>query len=127
MTRRAWVAAASAVGALLWLWLFLQPGERPDFSDFRVFWIAGSKAGLHQTVYDVEGHYQLRYSPFVALLWALPTLWGSEFLWSVLHYVATGIGWYALLFWFSRRGLRLARGSCGLPACSCSRSQYATS
>jgi hypothetical protein len=103
MRRRTWVAVASAVGALVWLWLFLQPRERPDFSDFHVYWIAGSKARLHQTAYDVEGHYQFKYSPFVALLWALPTFWASEFIWSALHYVATGIGWYVLLFWLALR------------------------
>jgi hypothetical protein len=103
VTRRAWIASAWAVAALLWLALFLQPHERPDFSDFHVYWVAGEKAARHLTVYDVEGHYQFKYSPFVALLWALPTFWGSEFFWSVLHYVATGIGWYVLLFWLAAR------------------------
>ena len=103
MSRRAWIAVAGVSGALLWLWLFLHSRERPDFSDFHVYWVAGGKAASHQTVYDVEGHYQFKYSPFVALLWALPTFVGSESLWSVLHYAATGIGWYTLLFWFARR------------------------
>src|SRR4030095_14570565 len=79
MSRRTWIATASAVGALLWLWLFLQPRERPDFSDFHVCWIAGNNAQLHLTAHAVEGHYQFKYSPFVALLWAPPTFWGNEF------------------------------------------------
>lgn len=103
MTRRAWIALACAVGSLLWLALFLQPHERPDFSDFHVYWVAGEKAARHVTAYDVEGHYQFKSSPFVALLGAVPTFIGSERLWSGLHYVVTGIGWYALLFWFARR------------------------
>jgi len=103
VTRRAWIASACAVAALLWVVLFLQRHERPDFSDFHVYWVAGEKAARHQTVYDVEDHYQFKYSPFIALLWALPPFVGSERLWSALHYVVTGIGWYALLFWFARR------------------------
>ena len=103
MTRRAWIVSACAVGAVLWLALFLQRHERPDFSDFHVYWVAGEKAARHLTAYDVEGHYQFKYSPFVALLWAVPTYIGSERLWSGLHYVVTGIGWYALLFWLARR------------------------
>ena len=103
MTRRAWITLASAVAALLWLALFLQPHERPDFSDFHVYWVAGEKAARHLTAYDVEGHYQFKYSPFVALLWALPTFAASERFWSVLHYIVTGIAWYALLFWLARR------------------------
>jgi hypothetical protein len=85
MSRRTWIATASAVGALLWLWLFLHPRERPDFSDFHVYWIAGNNARLHLTAHAVEGHYQFKYSPFVALLWAPPTFWGNEFFWSVLR------------------------------------------
>ena len=103
MTRRAWIASACVVGTLLWLALFLQPRERPDFSDFHVYWVAGEKAARHLTAYDVEGHYQFKYSPFVALLWAVPTSIGSERLWSGLHYVVTGIGWYTLLFWLARQ------------------------
>jgi len=103
VTRRAWIVSACAVGAVLWLALFLQRHERPDFSDFHVYWVAGEKAARHLTAYDVEGHYQFKYSPFVALLWAVPTYIGSERLWSGLHYVVTGIGWYALLFWLARR------------------------
>jgi len=85
MSRRTWIATASAVGALLWLWLFLHPRERPDFSDFHVYWIAGNNARLHLTAHAVEGHYQFKDSPFVALLWAPPTFWGNEFFWSVLR------------------------------------------
>ncbi|HKP64143.1 MAG TPA: glycosyltransferase 87 family protein [Polyangiales bacterium] len=103
MNRRVWIAVAAAAGAALWLWLFLNHGERPNFSDFRVYWVAGAKAAQHLTVYDVQGHYQFKYSPFVALLWALPTFFRSDYLWSRLHYVACGIGWYVLLFWLARR------------------------
>jgi hypothetical protein len=103
MNKRWWLAGFGALAIALWLRLFLDPGQRPNFSDFRVYWVAGSKAAEHLTVYDVQGHYQFKYSPFVALLWALPTHFRSAYLWSRLHYVATGIGWYLLLYWLARR------------------------
>ncbi len=96
-------AAAGALALLAWLRLFLSPSERPNFSDFEVYWVAGNKAAEHLTVYDVEGHYQFKYSPFVALLWSLPTYFRSDYLWSRLHYIATGIGWYVLLYWIARK------------------------
>ena len=36
--------------------------------DFPVYWEAGQKALQGQTVYDVSGHFQYKYSPFIALL-----------------------------------------------------------
>jgi hypothetical protein len=67
------LAALTAIGALMLVW-FLNKHERPDFSDFKVYWIAGQKAARHLTVYDVQGHYQFKYSPFVALLWSVPSM-----------------------------------------------------
>ena len=81
-----WKLLALAAVACLMLWQWRAPGQRPDFSDFKVYWLAGAKARAHQTVYDVEGHYQYKYSPFVALLWALPhALPGTRYQWAVLH------------------------------------------
>ena len=85
--------------ACLMLVQFRARGHRPDFSDFKVYWLAGSKALAHLTVYDVEGHYQYKYSPFVALLWGTPhALGGSRYLWAVLHYAACAAGFLALWF-----------------------------
>ncbi|HKU42189.1 MAG TPA: glycosyltransferase family 87 protein [Polyangiales bacterium] len=109
MNKRLWIAAGSALGLVLLLWLFLKHGERPNFSDFRVYWVAGGKAAKHLTVYDVQGHYQFKYSPFIALLWALPTHFRSDYLWSRAHYIATSIGWFALLFWLAKRVDRARR------------------
>lgn len=112
-----WFATALAIaltGAL-----FLNPSERPNFSDFHVYWVAGTKAAQHLTVYDVQGHYQFKYSPFIASVWAIPTHLGSAYLWSRLHYVATGIGWYALIYAFARvidrkRALPLWAATCAV-------------
>jgi hypothetical protein len=101
--KKRWWLAGIAIALALWLRLFLSHGERPNFSDFRVYWVAGKKAAQHLTVYDVQGHYQFKYSPFIALLWGLPTHFRSAYLWSRLHYVVTGIGWYLLLYWLARR------------------------
>src|ERR1700741_64658 len=103
MKKRWWLTGSGALAIALWLRLFLSHAERPNFSDFKVYWVAGTKAAHHLTVYDVQGHYQFKYSPFVALLWAIPTHFRSDYLWSRLHYVATGIGWYALLYWLARK------------------------
>jgi hypothetical protein len=85
--------------ACLMLVQFSARGHRPDFSDFKVYWLAGSKALAHSTVYDVEGHYQYKYSPFVALLWGAPhALGGSRYLWAVMHYAACAAGFLALWF-----------------------------
>lgn len=85
--------------ACLMLVQFRVRNHRPDFSDFKVYWLAGSKAIAHLTVYDVEGHYQYKYSPFVALLWGVPhLLGGSRYLWALLHYAACAAGFLALWF-----------------------------
>jgi len=97
--------ALAAVASLM-LVQFRTRGHRPDFSDFKVYWLAGEKAAAHQTVYDVEGHYQYKYSPFVALLWAVPhALPGTRYQWAVAHYAACGLG-YLALFWLSARLIR---------------------
>lgn len=85
--------------AVLMLAQFRAPGHRPDFSDFKVYWLAGAKAIAHLTVYDVEGHYQYKYSPFVALLWGAPhALGGSRYAWALLHYALCAGGFLALWF-----------------------------
>jgi hypothetical protein len=83
---------------------FSSRAHRPDFSDFKVYWVAGAKAAEHRTVYDVHGHYQFKYSPFVALLWSLPVahLPGTRFHWAWLHYAASAGGWFALWFVLAR-------------------------
>ena len=103
MSKRLWIAALGVLGVALWLQLFSSEADLPSFKHFRVYWVAGAKAAEHRTVYDVQGLYQFKYSPFVALLWALPTRAGSFELWSWLHYVTTCIGWYLLIFWFAHR------------------------
>jgi hypothetical protein len=88
-----------AAVACLMLVQFRAKGHRPDFSDFKVYWLAGGKALAHLTVYDVEGHYQYKYSPFVALLWGLPhALGGQRYLWALAHYAACAVGFLALWF-----------------------------
>lgn len=114
-----WLAPLAALGIALWLGLFLNPAERPNFTDFHVYWVAGTKAAQHKTVYDVEGHYQFKYSPFIALLWAIPTYVRSAYLWSRLHYVATLLGWYALIYWLAhkldaKRALPLWAAACAV-------------
>jgi hypothetical protein len=85
--------------ACLMLAQFRMKQHRPDFSDFKVYWLAGAKAVAHHTVYDVEGHYQYKYSPFVALLWGIPhLLGGSRYFWALAHYAACAAGFLALWF-----------------------------
>jgi hypothetical protein len=100
----AWQAAALVVVVGTVAALFLTRANRPDFSDFNVYWVAGGKAAEHRTVYDVQGHYQYKYSPFVALMWSLPVtlLPGTKYQWAWLHYALSGIGWYALWFLLAR-------------------------
>jgi hypothetical protein len=60
------------VGPLLFLVFALRLAlvEMPhaDLQDFKVFHAAGAKAVLGETVYDVAGHFQYKYAPWVALL-----------------------------------------------------------
>jgi hypothetical protein len=105
----AWKLVALAAVACLMLVQWRTPGQRPDFSDFKVYWLAGEKAGAHQTVYDVQGHYQYKYSPFVALLWAVPhSLPGTRYQWALLHYAACAAG-YLALFWLCARLIQRER------------------
>jgi hypothetical protein len=68
--------------------------------DFPVYWEAGEKALKNQTLYDIVGHFQYKYSPFIALgfgrifgsfsfqlaSWAFHSLaWGGWILWFYLH------------------------------------------
>jgi hypothetical protein len=90
--------ALAAVGCLT-LVQFRTKGHRADFSDFKVYWLAGAKAVNHLTVYDVEGHYQYKYSPFVAWLWGVPhLLGGSRYFWALTHYLVCAAGFLALWF-----------------------------
>ena len=92
------VLALIGVGCLM-LVQFRARDHRPDFSDFKVYWLAGAKALAHLTVYDVEGHYQYKYSPFVALLWGVPhALGGSRYLWALMHYAVCAAGFLGLWF-----------------------------
>jgi hypothetical protein len=102
--KRAWNATAVIVVLGVVVSVFLDRANRPDFSDFSVYWVAGGKAAQHQTVYDVQGHYQFKYSPFVALLWSAPValLPGSKYQWRWLHYAVSGCGWYVLWFLLAR-------------------------
>jgi hypothetical protein len=56
------------------------------------------------TVYDVQGHYQFKYSPFVAWLWSIPVahLPGERYHWAWLHYAVSGCAWYALWYGLAR-------------------------
>jgi Glycosyltransferase family 87 len=99
LTAAVWVGASALV--LAW---FLDRANRPNFSDFGVYWVAGGKAALHQTVYDVQGHYQFKYSPFIALLWAIPRalLPGTRYQWAWLYYAANALGFYSLWYLIAR-------------------------
>jgi hypothetical protein len=119
MKKRWWLGGFGALAIALWLRLFFDPAEWPNFSDFHVYWVAGTKAARSLTVYDVSGHYQFKYSPFIALLWSIPTHVRSAYLWSRLHYAVTGIGWYVLLYWLAhrldpKRALPLWAASCAV-------------
>ncbi len=57
-----WALAAVAV--------FVMPKHLPNWDDLHVYLDAGKKAAQHHTVYDVQGHYQFKYAPVVALAFA---------------------------------------------------------
>jgi hypothetical protein len=99
------VSRALALGAVVAVLVaqWLARDHRPDFSDFKVYWVAGGKALEHLTVYDVQGHYQYKYSPFVAWLWAWPhALPGQRYQWALLHYAACCSGFLGVWFLLAR-------------------------
>ena len=109
MTRTpVWKPVLVIASLVVFALVFLDHHDRPDFSDFNVYWDAGGKAAQHHTVYDVEGHYQFKYSPFIATLWSVPTRFpGSSGAWKWLHWLATGSGfcfaWFLLARALDRR------------------------
>lgn len=68
---------------------FTMKRHPPDFGDFNVYYVAGQKALKHLTVYDVQGHYQYKYAPFVSLIFALMTTLST-------NYTALTVGYYIL-------------------------------
>jgi hypothetical protein len=94
--------------------------------DFPVYWEAGRKAIESQTVYDVTGHFQYKYSPLVALLFgkvfspfsfetaswvfqkAMLALWGLLFFRFMERRMA--MVFWALLFFGNALRLELALG-----------------
>src|SRR5262245_7670945 len=104
MTRTpVWKPVLVIASLVVFVLVFIDRRNRPDFSDFDVYWVAGSKAAHHQTSYAVEGHYQFKYSPFIATLWSVPTrLPGSSVDWKWLHWLATGTGFCVSWFLLAR-------------------------
>jgi len=91
----------------------------PDFSDWAVYAEAGEKMAAAQTVYDVVGHYQFKYAPFIAAVFAglsrvfsLETLarvnWAAEL---ILFFVLLGFaGFFRQISEFSNRRFLLLLG-----------------
>jgi len=78
--------------------IFRNPHHLPDFTDLKVYVEAGRKALQHHTVYDVEGHYQYKYAPFVALVFGILLGHGD---WAVLtwsYYFFSAAMWGTLVY-----------------------------
>lgn len=59
--------ALAVTGTLAWA-VFTHSRNLPNFTDFEVYYTAARKSLAGATVYDVKGHYQYKYAPFIALL-----------------------------------------------------------
>lgn len=59
------------------IFLFLIPGDRPDFSDTAGYRAAGMKILQGLTPYDVHGHYTFNYPPFAAFSYGFFFGWGE--------------------------------------------------
>ncbi|MBL8994531.1 MAG: DUF2029 domain-containing protein [Spirochaetia bacterium] len=70
-----WLLAA--IVAVWGMFLFLIPGDRPDFSDTAGYRSAGMKILQGLTPYDVHGHYTFNYPPFAAFSYGLFFGWGE--------------------------------------------------
>ncbi|GEM_PF-2510269 len=75
--------------------------------DFPVYWEAGRKAILGVTVYDVPGHFQYKYSPFIALLFGkIFSPFSFETASFIFQKTMLAI-WVALFLRFSKRDYRI--------------------
>ena len=100
--RRVWllrVVSWAALAAFL-AWIFFNHKQRPTFDDFSVYYTAGLKALSHHTVFDVEGFFQFKYAPSVALLFGVTFSQIPIPLSAYLFYAVSFLGWLALAgFW----------------------------
>lgn len=82
--------------------LFFRLLSPQTFIDMAVYYEAGAKALAHRTVYDVEGHMQYKYSPFVALIFgALPSV-GDFADVSFWFYKLSVVAWAIFGYWLLR-------------------------
>jgi hypothetical protein len=83
--------------------LLVTPAIGSRWLDFPVYWEAGKKAVAFQTVYDIAGHFQFKYSPLVALLFG--KAFGNASFEAASGFFRTSMLFlWALLFWrFSGR------------------------
>jgi hypothetical protein len=70
ISAREWVIRylPAVLAFLYFAFLASLPALSTRWLDFPVYWDAGKKSLLGQTVYDVAGHFQFKYSPLIALL-----------------------------------------------------------
>jgi hypothetical protein len=87
--------------SILWLCFifpFVFSSKQPNFTDWQVYVTAGNKFINGQGVYDVVGHYQFKYAPSVAAVFAfLLSLFSSDLLKWVNYFASLGV---ALCFLF---------------------------
>jgi len=95
---------------LLWvIFIFANPHQQPNFSDFEVYYQAGQKTLSHKTVYDVTGFYQFKYAPVVSLIFGF-TINQISFAWSTkLFYFISVIAWICLLIFIAQEVMRAHR------------------
>jgi hypothetical protein len=70
LKNRLLVLQTSIIGIFYFYLVALIPSPE-GLIDLAVYFEAGQKALAHQTVYDVQGHFQFKYSPFIAYLFGL--------------------------------------------------------
>ncbi|MBC7387525.1 MAG: DUF2029 domain-containing protein [Cryobacterium sp.] len=94
----------AVIGAVFFGWMLIRSPMGSRWLDFPVYWEAGRKAIQGLTVYDVQGHFQYKYSPFIALLF------GKAFS-SVSFQTASWVYQKATLFAWVGIFIGLSRGS----------------
>jgi hypothetical protein len=109
ISAREWVIRylPAVLAFLYFAFLASLPALSTRWLDFPVYWDAGKKSLLGQTVYDVAGHFQFKYSPLIALLFGklfeTVTFETASFVFQKTMLLL----WAALFLRFARRDFRV--------------------
>jgi Glycosyltransferase family 87 len=86
---------------VIFLRLYLDKLE--SFCDLAVYYAAGQKILLHHTVYDVPGHFQYKYAPWISLLFGyLLTPFEFDSLKYTFHFLSL-VAWLFYIVWMAKQ------------------------